>query len=165
MKRDVKWRVSTVLPNKTCEGCTIFGSTHWRIFRQLTSLNSSHLGAHLKQKLFLFFAAISQKLPGFDVRFVVGTSQNYHFLTSSRLLIIIVWFRYQNIDQNSKEIEKLIKKYESEGNFHGLGLFEVERSTLTAIFSTILTYVIVIVQFTPMQTSLPTSNNNTVWDA
>ena len=62
---------------------------------------------------------------------------------------MIIFFRHQYIDNNLKDVKKLIKEFQREGPFHGLRLVKVKRSTLTAIFSTIVTYVIVIVQFQP----------------
>ena len=57
------------------------------------------------------------------------------------------------LDQyDRKEKEKvlyLIFEINQEGPFTALGLFSIELSTLTSLFSTILTYLIVLVQFNP----------------
>ena len=52
------------------------------------------------------------------------------------------------------EIAVLYNETEAEGPFHALGFFEIEKSTLTSLTSTIVTYLLVMVQFND------SSNNN-----
>ena len=66
------------------------------------------------------------------------------------------------IETKDKEIEKLICKLEAEGPFTALGFFEIERSTLTSLVSTIVTYLVVIVQFVPQKTESSFKLNTTV---
>ena len=46
-----------------------------------------------------------------------------------------------------KEVAKLIKSLEKTGPLTGCGLFTIERSTLTSMVSTSITYLIILVQF------------------
>ena len=46
-----------------------------------------------------------------------------------------------------KAIIKLIKSLEQTGPLTGYGLFKIERSTLTSMVSTAITYLIILVQF------------------
>ena len=45
------------------------------------------------------------------------------------------------------EIAVLFNETEAEGPFNALGFFEIEKSTLTSLTSTIVTYLLVMVQF------------------
>ena len=60
------------------------------------------------------------------------------------------FIRNEYADKRSAEVEKLINSFQAEGPFHGLGLFEVRRSTLVTMFSIVVTYIIIMVQFTPV---------------
>ena len=46
-------------------------------------------------------------------------------------------------------LKSLIRRVETEAPFTALGFFDVELSTLTSIVSTVLTYLIIIIQFAP----------------
>ena len=48
-------------------------------------------------------------------------------------------------------LKSLIRKIETESPFDALGFFTIELSTLTAILSTMLTYLIIMIQFAPDQ--------------
>ena len=61
----------------------------------------------------------------------------------------LVYFRDEYADTRNAKLEKLINRFQAEGPFHGLGLFEVTSSTLMALISTVLTYVVIMVQFQP----------------
>ena len=60
-------------------------------------------------------------------------------------------FRELFVETKDKDIEKLICKLEAEGPFNALGFFDIECSTLTTLVSTIVTYLVVLVQFEPTQ--------------
>ena len=49
------------------------------------------------------------------------------------------------------QLKSLIRKIETESPFDALGFFTIELSTLTAILSTMLTYLIILIQFAPDQ--------------
>ena len=67
---------------------------------------------------------------------------------------ISFFFRDEYAETKTARLEKLINRFKAEGGpFHGLGLFEVTSSTLMGLISTILTYVIIVVQFQPKKTN------------
>lgn len=45
------------------------------------------------------------------------------------------------------EITVLTNQVEAEGPFTAMGFFEVQKSTLTALISTVITYLLVMIQF------------------
>jgi hypothetical protein len=59
---------------------------------------------------------------------------------------------------NQTEAMLLIYEIDREEPFHAFGFFNIERSTLTSLVGTILTYLIVLVQFQPSTESSPTKN-------
>ena len=68
-------------------------------------------------------------------------------------------------DRKDKEmVLYLISEINQEGPFTALGFFSVELSTLTSLVSTILTYLIVLVQFQP-PASADKCVNSTLIDA
>ena len=71
------------------------------------------------------------------------------------------FIRNEYADKRSAEVEKLINKFQAEGPFHGLGLFEVRSSTLAAVFSIIVTYFFIIVQLKPTALLPDEASNNT----
>lgn len=69
----------------------------------------------------------------------------------------MIFLSRENVDgyeQSSEKVcqQNLANKIEKEAPFDGLGLFEVKWSTLASIISTILTYLVVLVQGIPNST-------------
>ena len=61
----------------------------------------------------------------------------------------------------------LIHKMEAEGPFSALGFYEIQRSTLTSMFSTIITYLVIMVQFSTAnepRTNYPIQNITNIVD-
>ena len=61
--------------------------------------------------------------------------------------------RLNGTDQEKLLIEDIMSQIESEAPFTALEFFNVELSTMTTIISTVLTYVIILVQFNPTKTN------------
>jgi hypothetical protein len=57
--------------------------------------------------------------------------------------------RLEGTDQEKMLIEDIISQIESETPFSAMGYFNIELSTMTSIISTVLTYIIILVQFNP----------------
>jgi hypothetical protein len=49
--------------------------------------------------------------------------------------------------EDTKELSQLIHLVDTAPGFSAMGLFDVEKKTLTTIFGTILTYLIITIQF------------------
>ena len=61
--------------------------------------------------------------------------------------------RLNGTDQEKLLIEDIMSQIESEAPFTALEFFNVELSTMTTIISTVLTYLIIMVQFNPTKTN------------
>lgn len=65
--------------------------------------------------------------------------ETYYFLSSREL----------HARTDDKEVQVQIYQMEAEAPFSALGFFEIGRPTLTSLLSTIITYLVVMVQFAP----------------
>ena len=54
-----------------------------------------------------------------------------------------------SLTSKNMEMAALSNETDAEGPFYALGYFEIEKSTLTTLISTIVTYLLVIVQLKP----------------
>ena len=74
-------------------------------------------------------------------------------------------FRAHWVDWNSNDDKialNLIAEIEAETPFTALGFYSIEKSTLTSLLSTIVTYLIIVIQFKQSQDSSDTSSSSKI---
>ena len=78
---------------------------------------------------------------------------------------MVLMFRTHWVNWNSKDDKialNLIAEIEAETPFTALGFYSIEKSTLTSLLSTIVTYLIIVIQFKQSEDSSDTSSSSSI---